>query len=297
MKNMSHFGTICIGCLLTIHAFAQFPSNRVRPGTMYHEGDTVRSPRLGLEATIPPGWEGVMPHESEIFLLISNTLNGEIYAVANEGIDQAGQIKRWKDGMVLSEGLLLVPDGEITKRGDVICAKGKVTGNKPNNSSGKIYLEAKCSPFGYCVSYMLTADPTSYEKVKTALQSLVDNSRFSKPYTGSPYVNFNWKKFLGGKVLLNIDYENTSKREDQVNFCSDGTFQSDITRKGVFKEQSKDYKGKKKGTWEVKSQAENATLTFSFEKLPPVTVNLEIRNEQMFVNGRRYFIGNSENCK
>lgn len=144
---------------------------------------------------------------------------------------------------------------------------------------------------------MLTADPASFEKVKTSLQSLVDNSRFSKPYTGSPYVNFNWKKFLGGKVLLNIDYEQTSKREDQVNFCSDGTFQSDITRKGVFKEQSKDYKGKKKGTWEVKSQAEKATLTFSFEKLPPVTVNMEIRNEQMFVNGRRYFIGSSENCK
>src|SRR3954463_13282350 len=134
MKNMRRFALLAIGCVLTFYAYAQFPSNRVRPGTMYHEGDTVRSPRLGLEATIPPGWEGVMPQESEIFLLVSNTLNGEIYAVANEGIDQAGQIKRWKEGMELSEGLHLVPDGEIIKRGDVLCANGKVAGNKPNNS-------------------------------------------------------------------------------------------------------------------------------------------------------------------
>src|SRR3982751_6600182 len=163
MKSTRRFGTFLIASLLTFQAYAQLPSNRVRPGTMYHEGDTVRSPRLGLEARIPTGWEGVMPQESEIFLLMSNTLNGEIYAVANDGIDQAGQMKRWKEGMVLSEGLLLVPDGEITKRGDVICANGKVAGNKPNNS-GKIYLEAKCSPFGYCVSYMLTSDPASFEK-------------------------------------------------------------------------------------------------------------------------------------
>jgi hypothetical protein len=293
---MIRLTTFCITCMITFQAYPQLPSNRVRPGTMYHEGDTVRSPRLGLESKIPVGWEGVMPQESEIFLLMSNTLNGEIYVVANEGIDEAGQMKRWKEGMVLSEGLLLVPDGEIIKRGDAMSANGKVAGNKPNNS-GKIYLEAKCSPHGFCVSYMLTSDAASFEKVKTALQSLVDDSRFSKPFTGSPYVNFNWKKFLAGKVLLNIDYENTSKREDEVSFCSDGTFQSDITRKGVFKEQSKGYKGKKKGTWDVKSQGEKATLTFSFEKLAPVTVNMEIRKEQMFVNGRRYFIGNSESCK
>ncbi len=264
---------------------------------MYHQGDTVRSPRLGLEAIIPVGWEGVMPQESEVFLLMSNTLNGEIYAVANEGVDQAGQIARWKQGMTLSDGLTLVPDGEITRRGDVICVKGKVAGNKPNNSSGKIYLEAKCSPYGYCLSYMMTSDPASYEKIQASLQGLVDNCRFSKPYTGSPYAKFNWKKFLSGKMLLNIDYEQTSKREDQVTFCSDGTFQSDITRKGVFKEQSKDYKGKKKGTWDIKSQQERATLTLSFEKLPSVTIQMEIRNEQVYANGRRYFIGNSETCK
>jgi hypothetical protein len=295
MKSVLSLCMVGITCLIPVIVRGQLPTNRVRPGTMYHEGDTVHSPRLGLNTIIPSGWEGVLPRESEVFLLMSNTLNGEIYAVVNEGIDKAGQVKRWMNGMEVSEGLRLLPDGDITNRGDAICANVKVTGNKPNNGD-KIYLEGKCSPYGFCVSYMLTSDPGSYDKIRSAMQSLVDATQFSKPSTESPYVNFNWKKFLSGKVLLNIDYEQTSKREDQVSFCADGTFRSDITRKGVFKEQSKGYKGRKKGTWDVKSKGEKATLTFSFEKLAPVTVNMEIRNEQMYVNGKRYFIGNSEDC-
>jgi hypothetical protein len=296
MKRFIQFHTILLGCFLTFSAHAQLPTNRIRPGTMYYAGDTVRSPRLGLQAKIPEGWEGVLPRESEVFLLVSNTVNGEIYVAANENIDRETQIKKWKAGMEISEGLRIMPGGEITTRGDILCVVGKVTGTSPN-TSGKIYLEAKCSPYGFCITYMLTCDPASYEKVKGALQSMVDNTTFSKPSNESPYLHFNWRKFLSGKVLLNIDYEETSKREDEVNLCADGTFQSDITRRGVFKDQSKDYKGKKKGTWDVKSNGEKAALTFTFEKLQPVTINLEIVSEELHANGRRYFLGNSEKCK
>jgi hypothetical protein len=286
-----------IGCFVSSMALAQLPSNRIRPGTMYYQGDTVKSPRLGVTSIIPEGWEGVLPRDTEVFLLMSNTVNGEIYVAVNENTDKAGQITRWKEGMDLDDGLRLMPDGEITSRGDVLCGPAKVTGNK-GITGNKFYLEAKCSPSGFCLSYMLmTSDAASFEKVKKAMQLFVDNTSFRKPSTESPFAHFDWNKFLSGKVLLNIDYEQTSKREDEVNFCADGNFTSKITRKGVFKEQAKDYKGNKKGTWKVESKGDKASLTFSFEKLAPVTVNMEIRDENIYVNGKRYFIGSSETCK
>ena len=283
---------------LSLACQAQLPSNRLKPGTMYHAGDTVRSSRLGLLTRIPEGWDGVLPRDTEVFLLLpTNNSIGEIYVVVNDKLDLQGQAKRWKDGMDLSGGLRLQPEGEITKRGtDVICAVGKMAGNNAN-SQAKIYIEAKCSPVGFCVSYIATADASSFENVKTALQAFVDNTIFSKPSDESPYVDFNWKEFLSEKVLLAFGYENNSKLEDEVSLCADGSFRSNITRTGIFKAQAKGYQGKKQGKWDVKSNGEKATITFTFDKLPPVDVEIEAKDEEIYVKGQRYFVGNSDECR
>jgi hypothetical protein len=143
------------------------------------------------------------------------------------------------------------------------------------------------------------ANPASYEQAKKALQDFVDNTTFTTPSNESPYLNFNWKKFLSGKVLLMTGFEETgqNKRENEVNLCADGTFSSKITRKGIFKDQAKAYQGSKKGTWEVKSNGDKATIIFTVPKLPPAEVNLELKDEEIYINGDRYFIGASEKCK
>jgi hypothetical protein len=284
--------------LLSFNVQAQLPSNRVRPATMYHAGDTVKSPRLGLKAQIPAGWEGVLPRDTEVFLLmaVDNSIT-EIYVVVNENVDLAGQQKRWEAGMNLSDALKLELNGQITLRGtDVICAEGRLGGAKANNQE-KIYVEAKCSPAGFCVSYLLTADPSAFENAKKGLQAFVDNTIFEEPSTESPYVNFNWNDFLSGKVLLMIGYENKSKREDNVSLCSDGSFRSRITRTGIFKDQGKGYQGNRRGKWHVLSNGEKATLTLDFDKNPPFDVELEIKDEEIYIRGNRYFVGESDECK
>ncbi len=266
---------------------------------MYYPGDTVKSPRLGLQTRMPEDWEGVLPRDAEVFLLMPvNNLNGEIYVAVNENLDKPGQIQRWKQGMDLGEGLRLMPNGEINTRGDVICAAGKVTGNQANRAS-KIYLEAKCSPHGFCVSYMVMANPVSFDEVQKAMQQFVDNTKFTRPSNESPYLNFNWKKFLSGKVLLMTGYEDRgqNKRENEVHLCQDGTFSSRIIRKGIFKDQARAYQGSKKGTWEVKSNGDKATIIFTLPKAAPAEINLELKDEEVYINGDRYFIGASEKCK
>jgi hypothetical protein len=288
-----------MGFLMSLVALAQLPSNRVKPATMYHGGDTVRSPRLGLQTRIPQGWSGVLPRDTEVFLLMpeSNTV-GEIYVVVNERMDLEKQKKRWQAGTELSPGITLQPQSEITTRGtDVLSAVGKIAGANTNQQA-KIYAEAKCSPVGFCVTYLATSDAANIENVKKALQTFVDNTVFQQPSTESPYAHFNWKKFLDGKILLAMGYDANSKRIDEVDLCPDGSFRSDITRTGIFKGQAKGYQGKKRGTWKVASRGEKATITFTFEKqLPDVDIELEGRDEEIYIKGIRYFVGESERCK
>ena len=265
---------------------------------MYYAGDTVKSPRLGLRAQIPAGWEGVLPRDTEVFLLmaVDNSI-AEIYVVVNENMDLAGQQKRWEAGMDLSYTLKLELSGEITSRGkDVICADGRLGGAQANNQD-KIYVEARCSPAGFCVSYMLTANPSTFENAKKGLQAFVDNTTFEEPSAESPYANFNWSNFLSGKVLLMIGYEKRSKREDKVSLCSDGSFRSQITRTGIFKDQGKRYQGSKRGRWSVQGNGEKATLTLAFDKNPAFDVEIEIKDEEIYIRGSRYFVGESEECK
>lgn len=277
---------------------AQLPSNRIKPAVMYYAGDTVRSLRLGIQTRIPQGWAGVLPRDTEVFLLMpqDNTI-GEIYAVVNEKMDLKGQAQRWTAGMELDNGLTLQPEGEITARGsDVISAVGKIAGANANNQS-KIYAEAKCSPAGFCITYLAMADPRTFENVKMALQTFVDNTAFVQPSNESPYARFNWKKFLEGKILLAMEYGNNDKSIDEVDLCANGSFQSKITRTGIFKDLAKGYQGSKAGSWDVKSNGEKATISFTFKKLPSVDIEIEAKDEEIYIKGRRYFVGESERCR
>jgi hypothetical protein len=300
MKNkFIKYGICVIALFICFGSLAQLPTNRIKPATMYNAGDTIYSPRLGIRTTVPQGWQGVLPRDTEVFLLMpTENMVGEIFVVVNNGVNLLSQEERWKKGFETSPGLTLAPDGAITKRGnDVIAVTAKMVGANANNNQAKAYLEAKCSPSGFCVVFMLTADASSLDRVKSGLQEFVDNTKFVEPSNRSPYENFDWKKFLSSKVLLNIDYESNSKREDEVNLCADGKFYSHLTRTGIFGDQAKGYQGKKKGQWDVKSEGSKATLTFTFEKRPPVEVVLEARDEEIYVGERRYFVGESQTCK
>ena len=49
---------------------------------------TLYAPRFGFTATVPVDWEGMLPRESEVFLLTpTGSVFGEIYVYALESMD------------------------------------------------------------------------------------------------------------------------------------------------------------------------------------------------------------------
>lgn len=295
MKQLTH--AFALWLIATAAALAQLPSDRISPGVMYYAGDTVRSIRLGLYAIIPPGWKGVLPRDTDVVVLVpEQNSSATIYAVLNQNMTLAQQKISMEQGFELSEGLTMSPDGPVTQRGnDVIVANAKLSGTKANKAA-KFYVASKCNPVGYCLAFVASADAADFSKAQTALQSLVDHMVFEDMSHISPFARFDWKQFLSNKILLRFRRDASGKQEDELNLCQDGTFRARITRSGGF-DLPKEYEGKNSGQWSVTSDNDKATITLTFKKLKSITLQLQAKDEEIYVNGNRYFVGESETCK
>jgi len=292
--NSKRLGLICLfGIFCAVGVNAQ-KINRLKPGQLYESGSRVEAPRFGFESTIPEGWEGMLPRDTEVFLLMPlKSIAAEIF-VAGSPTNEEALRKRWNLGLDMGSNIIVKPKGEIFKRGDVLAADAEAQGST-GTAGQQIYVEAKCSSFGVCIVFMLMGEARTFENAKKDLQTFVDNSTFSEPRNVSIYEGFDWKEFLEGHALISIESSPNQKKSNEVHFCKDGTFYSTIKRKGLIKEEAKAYQGSKTGTWSVES-GQSATLILSFQKAPAIEIDLWIEDEKVFANGERHFVGYSEKC-
>ena len=77
--------SLCIFLLLPLSLLAQ--TKRIQPEKIYERGDALYAPRFGFRATVPSGYIGSLPRESEVFLLTSQTSPTEIFVLARQGTD------------------------------------------------------------------------------------------------------------------------------------------------------------------------------------------------------------------
>jgi hypothetical protein len=140
-------------CLILIH-FTVSAQERIRPGIIYQSGDTIHAPRYGITTVIPEGWVGVLPQQTEMFLLMAkDNPQSSIYAFGIEDTEKSLQ-DRWMQGpgLKVENNIQLVRSSEVFRRHDAIAADLTVE-NSTNNLKG--YIEAKCSDFGRCLILLL----------------------------------------------------------------------------------------------------------------------------------------------
>jgi hypothetical protein len=283
---------------LVLPTTAQKKKSRLQPGRMYEAGETLFAPRYGFTSKVPVGWEGILPRETEVFLLTTTTATyGEIYVFGRDHGDLNTMQTDWIQGVDLSETIRIkaikptLTDGvllsEITAVGESI------------NKGNKGFAAAKCSPSGPCVTTLMIAPIQFYESVKNTVTEFMTNSQFEPPSNVSIYADFDWQEFLSNKVLATYASAQGGSKETQIHLCSDGSFTANIKKKGFFKEQNPSYKGSMSGQWTAKGDGENALVQFIFNDkgLAPVEVPLTIKDEKVTSNGERYFVGKSGTCK
>jgi hypothetical protein len=267
--------------------------DRIIPGRLYQQGDTINGPRAGLVSIIPPGWMGVMPTGTELFSLLPvNNQPGQIFAYASM-TSKEEILGRWRKGIKAENDINATLTREPYERNGATAGDFTV-----NNSSGgnKIYLEAKCGSYGICVEYLLISPAVSFDENKKSIMQFCDNTTLSEPTMVSIYDNFDWTKFFSGKYVTTYISNPYAKKKNELWICGNGTFRTNIKQKNIGNAPD-EYKGSKKGTWEVTVKGPVTELILNFAKLNPVTIQCEIKDDKIFLNGERYYVMEYADCK
>lgn len=283
---------------LAIPAAAQKKKGRVQPGRIYVAGESIYAPRFGFSATVPEGWEGLLPRESEVFLLTTTTSTyGEIFVFGHEQATLNSLQERWQKGVDLSETIRLQAINPTQQEG-MLVSEVIATGEYINKGFKGLGV-AKCNPAGPCIVTLMVAPPHYFDSVRETVLGFMKSSTFDSPNAYSPYVDFDWQEFLSNKVVMAYESVRGGKEENKIHLCVDGTFQASIKKTGMFKNENSDYRGNSSGTWAVSGKGEQTTITFTFNKnkLVPLEAPLLIKDEKIYSNDQRYFIGQSDRCK
>jgi len=298
MKKLNCLIVSLLFMLLSDAVCAQ-KKNRIEPGRMYTAGETLYAPRFGFIAKVPEGWEGMLPRENEVFLITSTKAEpfGEIYVFGREEGKLSVMAEAWAKGFNLSESIKMkavkpeIKDGMLSSE---VTAEGEYV-----NKQYKGFAASRCNPNGPCVTALMIAPAPFYESIKNTVIQFITGSTFEAPSAASPYAEFDWKEFLSNKVLATYTSLKGGTKESQIHLCADGTFQSDIKKSGILKNQNPSYRGRQTGKWIVTGTGEEAMIQFTFDKkdVAPFEVLLKLKDEKVYANSERYFVGKSDKCK
>lgn len=276
--------------------FGQNLKNRIQPGRIYNAGDSIYTPRYGFSGVIPQGWVGVLPRETEVFLLNSTTGTfGEIFVFGREKTDLAKLAETWKAGVNISETVTLkATDPKI--EGDLLFAQAEAVGNYLPPKNYRAFAATRCG--NTCITVLVISLEENAEMASSSALEFLKSAILSTPREADPYEGFDWKGFLSGKLLISYEGFIDGKQQTKINLCEDGSFRAVVSKKGIMKDNNPDYKGTLRGKWTVEGKNSEAVLTFNFEKkdLLPFVVNLKFVEEDLYANGERHYASQTEKC-
>ncbi len=280
--------------LLTLATQSVFAQQVIAPGQMYSSGEEIYTPTLGFKATIPTHWSGLLPEGSTLFLLANTQgYDGEIF-LFGDTTDFTAMRAAWLQGLALDANRTLKSDGNINENENLLTTKVILTGTSQTGKQG--FMVGRCGPYGRCVGALLIGSTRYFDEMKNDLMQFVQQLTFVEPVMVQPYAGFDWYQFLSNKKAVHYDNRRGTKLVNEVWFCEDGSFKSKLKRTGVVKGDIGKYKGTHRGTWKTTSFGPTGTLILSFENLPPVEVELLIKDEEVYFNQKQHVLVAAPGC-
>jgi hypothetical protein len=266
---------------------------RVTASKSYRAGDSINAPLYGIKLVLPANWNGYLTRGTEVFTLESDT-TGETTIVIFPTEESLQKIQtRWNGKVELSPGVELIPtDPPKMSEGRIVTAftlKGDI------NRTGFAY--ASCGDFGFCYTAFLIVDQSRASVYENVLDKLAGNISFFKPTLTEYYGDYDWSQQLQGKYLVTYERGDGSNKQNHLWLCDDGTFTSQIKRKGCLKGSAGPYKGKLKGTYSIEGIGSTGRIQLNFDKLTPLQLPLGIKDEVIYMNDLRYSVSEHSQCK
>jgi hypothetical protein len=288
---MKKFLLTSILSFLALYAFSQ---DRLKPGAIYRQGEQIFAPMVGYKGVVPDGWFGTLPQGEEVFMMMPNgNTRGFIFINAHK-LPLSELQKIWTQEFQITETIKLSAKGEPVIDGNTLTSELTVSGS-PEPFEGKaVAIEGG---YGWTIGMILLSPVKKYEEYEKNFNQLLASSVVEAPSLETIYSNFNWAEFLKSKYLMSYLSSTQYTEQDELWLCPDGTFRTKIKSKGKLVPKKSPYKGNTKGTWKAEGVGEMGSLILSTSKGQSETLNMEIREDKIFINGGRFFTLEYNECK
>lgn len=285
---------IFVFILLIVPGLYAKSQDRLKPGAIYNQGQEIFAPMVGYKGIVPNGWFGTLPQEEEVFLLIPNgNANGYMFISARQvPINELKQ--NWIHDFSVTDEIVISIKGEPKISGNKMWADFEVTGSREPFVG---YAEAIEGGYSWTVVMILLSPVSKFQEYKNNFDQLVASSVIQEPSLGSIYGDFDWQEFLKNKYLMSYLSSTQYKEQNEVWLCADGSFRSKIKARGLLKVENSAYKGNKRGSWTAEGIGEKGKIFLNFSKNAPVVLDMEIKDDKIFINGGRFFALENNQCK
>lgn len=285
---------ICIIPILFFISFFSLSQDRLKPGAIYQQGEEIYAPMVGYKGVVPNGWFGTLPQEEEVFLMIPNgNTNGFMFINAHHiGLNKLKEA--WQKDFSVTDEIVVSVKGEATIEGNRMTADIEVTGAREAFTGYAVAIEGG---YDWTIAMLLLSPVNKYEEYRKNFDQLLASSVVEEPSIGSIYGDFNWAEYLKNKYLMSYLSSTQYKEQDEIWLCSDGTFRSKIKSKGRLVTEKSPYKGNRKGTWSAEGIGEKGKLMIATSKNEAVVLEMEIKDDKIFINGGRFFVLENNDCR
>ena len=256
-------------------------------------GDTIQSPLYGIQLVLPAHWNGFLTQGTEVFSLSSDTTMETTLMIFPSEEDLKAIEKRWNGHVELSPGVDILPVEPPKISNGKLQSEFSFSGNE--NRMG--YSIAQCGDYGFCYTAFLITNKAKGAYYKSTMEKLSQHISFFEPTLTDFYGDYQWAEELKNKYMVTYESAGYSTKQNHLWLCEDGTFQAQIKRKGGFKGTTGNYRGKQKGTYQIEGIGSTGKIVLNFEKLSPIELPLEIKEEVIFMNGLRYSVQENTKCK
>lgn len=298
--------------------FSTFASAvEIQQGQQYAGGTLLESSAAGVALQVPQGWQGGWPAGSEMLVLASPDGTGYIFVHVAE-MHEGGATELMSQPVPLGDGIVLQPQTAAAKDADgLISAPYRVTGApQPWNAT----IKTRIGAHGIGAAFIALGQPASFASVNALARKLALTTTFKKPVTQSaaaPGPAGNWQDYMRGRYVVRYYTATGYTEEDHIWLCSDGTFYRNTASGGFGGGASGAFGGQASGRWQATggtgaigeltlqygpgAVSESSTTFGDWTERSAgydrIVFSLELRDDKLYLNGKKWLRGTNEQCR
>lgn len=276
---------LLILCGLTLSPHVSV-ADELAPGVLYEGPVELTAPAYGAVFFLPEQWKGILPPESQFFMMERAGLAATVFAGIEEmTLEEAHGLM--SQAIDLDVGIRLVPVAEVSTKGQLLVADYKIEGAADPLLGRVVTLVGE---HGLGITLLAAATEEAMPTIQKDLHTMIDGVELSKPDVPKQPKpgSGNWMSELNGCKLSRFYTTSGYTEEEYIWLCPDGFYRS-FNSGGFGGGASGAFQSKNGGTWTVSGPGTQGSLVLSYNDGSTATYGVALEGTKLFLDGKRWF--------